>query len=80
MRMHGMILNAIDIQKKLKVTDECKKLCDKLLSGNYEIPIDSFFEEVASNQLWIQLPRWFLERGLGEKTCYAFGCALCRSP
>ena len=40
-----MNLNAIDIQKKPNVTDECKKLCEELLNGNYKTPVDSFFEE-----------------------------------
>jgi hypothetical protein len=45
MMMHGMNMNAIHIPKKPQVTDECEKLCDKLLSGNYETPVDSFFKE-----------------------------------
>ena len=36
MKMYGI---------KPKVTDECEKLCVKLLSGNYETPVDSLFKE-----------------------------------
>ena len=43
MRIHGMILDTF--QKKTTITDECKKLCNRLLSGNYETPMDSLFQE-----------------------------------